>query len=59
MQPTANVRAMPLQTRTPARSVRVDPALWATVKDVAEERGETVSGVITAALRRYVKRAGR
>lgn len=50
---------MPLQTRTPARSVRVDPALWATVKDVAEERGETVSGVITAALRRYVKRAGR
>jgi predicted DNA-binding ribbon-helix-helix protein len=42
---------------TPPRSVRIEEALWVAAKKKAEERGETVTDVITEALRRYVKRS--
>lgn len=38
------------------RSVRVSAAVWEAAKAVAAERGETMPGVIEAALRRYVSR---
>lgn len=41
---------------TPPRSVRVGEALWREAKAVAELRGETLTDVITDALRRYVRR---
>ena len=42
-------------THTPPRSVRVSTALWQVAKARAAERGETVSHVITRALREYVR----
>lgn len=47
---------MPNQPKHPARAIRVDETLWAAVKRVAQERGETVSDVIRQALDAYVKR---
>ena len=48
---------MPNQPRAdnPARAIRVPDDLWAAVKRKAAERGETVSGIVRAALERYVK----
>lgn len=43
-------------TATPARTFRPPPELWEAVKVVAAARGESVSEVITQALRRYVRR---
>jgi predicted DNA-binding ribbon-helix-helix protein len=43
-------------THTPPRSIRVEEALWQEAKAVAARRGETVTDVITEALRRYVRR---
>jgi len=47
---------MPNQPKTPARSVRVPDELWRAAQVAAETRGETVTDVIVAALRRYVRR---
>lgn len=47
---------MPNPTHTPPRSVRIGEALWTAAKAKAEERGETVTDVLTRALERYVKR---
>jgi hypothetical protein len=44
-------------THTPPRSVRVDDALWASVKECAAAEGKTVTDVVVAALRRYVARS--
>ena len=46
---------MPNQPRAdnPARAIRVPDDLWAAVKRKAAERGETVSGIVRAALERY------
>lgn len=38
------------------RPVRIDDELWEAVKKVAADRGEPVSEVIRACLRRYVQR---
>lgn len=43
-------------SHTPPRSIRVEEALWQAAKETAERRGETVTDVITEALRRYVRR---
>jgi antitoxin component of RelBE/YafQ-DinJ toxin-antitoxin module len=43
---------------TTLRNVRVADPLWAAALAVAEQRDETVSDVIRAALERYVKRYG-
>lgn len=40
----------------PVRPVRVETPLWTEAKRIAAKRGETVSDVLRAALRRYVKR---
>lgn len=45
---------MPNQPKTPLRSIRVPDELWAAAQAKAEERGETISDVIRAALTRYV-----
>lgn len=49
---------MPNQPRSdnPARSVRVPDPLWQAAKNRAAERDETVTDVLTRALRRYVKK---
>ena len=41
---------------TTLRNVRVADDLWRRALDVAEDRGESVSDVMRAALERYVKR---
>lgn len=41
---------------TPLRNIRVDEALWAAAKSIAEQRGENLSDVLRRALERYVKR---
>lgn len=43
---------------TTLRNVRVADPLWAAARAVAESRGENLSDVIRAALKRYVKRYG-
>lgn len=44
------------ETHTPPRSIRIEEVLWQEAKTIAAERGETVTDVITEALRRYVRR---
>lgn len=43
-------------THTPPRSVRVDDDLWRQAKAKAASEGRTVSDVVVAALRRYVRK---
>lgn len=43
-------------THTPPRSIRVEESLWREAKEIAARRGETLTDVLTEALRRYVKR---
>jgi len=47
---------MPNQPRAdnPARAIRVPDTLWHAALAKAAERGETVSGIVRAALERYV-----
>ena len=49
-------RRMPNQPRAdnPARAIRVPDTLWHAALAKAAERGETVSGIVRAALERYV-----
>lgn len=47
---------MPKPTHTPLRNVRVPDDVWNAAKAAAQGRGETVSEVINAALRRYIAR---
>lgn len=44
---------------TKPRAVRVSDELWEAAKATAAEQGETVTDVITEALRRYVRRGKR
>lgn len=46
----------PNKPKTPLRAVRVDDELWNAVKEKAETEGRSVSDVIRAALRRYLRR---
>lgn len=39
---------------TPLRNIRIPDDLWTAAKAVAGQRGETLTDVIQAALRRYV-----
>jgi antitoxin component of RelBE/YafQ-DinJ toxin-antitoxin module len=45
-------------THTPPRSIRVDTPLWEAAKAAAAAEGKTVTDVVNAALRRYVKSRG-
>lgn len=47
---------MPNQPKTPGRSLRIDDELWQAAQETARERGEDVSAVVRASLRRYVAR---
>jgi hypothetical protein len=44
---------------TPVRTVRVPDDEWRAAQDAARERGEVLSQVLRAALRRYVKATAR
>jgi hypothetical protein len=41
---------------TPLRNVRIADPLWNAAKEITEKRGETLTGVIEDALKRYVAR---
>lgn len=44
-----------VMTRTPIRTVRIEPELWDAAQEEAERRHETVSDAIRRSLRRYVR----
>lgn len=44
--------------KTPLRNVRIPDHVWDRAKEVAAERGETLTSVIESALRRYIARHG-
>lgn len=46
---------MPNQPKTPARSIRIEDALWRKAQERAAERGETVSDAIRRFLERYTR----
>ena len=46
---------MPNQPKTPARSIRVEDALWLRAQERAAERGESVSEAIRRFLERYTR----
>jgi len=46
---------VPNSPATPARSVRIPDELWATLRAVADERGETITDVILRAIRQYLR----
>lgn len=48
----------PATGQTPVRTIRIGP-VWDEAKEYAEDRGETMTAVVEAALRRYVQRARR
>lgn len=50
-----SVPGVPNQPKTPQRTIRVPDELWQAVKEKAKRRGETVTDVIVAALKRYVR----
>jgi hypothetical protein len=47
---------MPNQPKTPTRSIRVGDDLWFDLREVAKLNGTTVTAVLVAAGRDYVKR---
>lgn len=44
----------PATGQTPLRNIRISDHVWKAAKERAQERGETVTAVIDAALRRYI-----
>lgn len=46
----------PATGQTPIRNVRIPDHVWDAAKTIAEQRGETLTSVIEAALRRYIAR---
>lgn len=46
----------PATGQTPSRNVRIPDHVWDAAKAIAAERGETLTAVIEAALRRYISR---
>lgn len=46
---------MPNQPKTPVRGVRVPDELWNAAKARARENGTTVTAVVVAALRAYIR----
>lgn len=42
-------------SKTPLRSVRIEPELWDEAQRVAKERGDTISSIIRDALREYLQ----
>lgn len=43
---------------TTLRNFRADEALWLRAKAIAEDRGESLSDVLRAALERYIRKYG-
>ena len=46
----------PATGQTPIRNVRIPDHVWDRAKEIAAERGETLTAVIEQALRRYISR---
>lgn len=53
---SGTITSVPNVPKTPRRTIRISPEEWQAAAEVAEARGENVSEVIRASLRRYVKR---
>jgi hypothetical protein len=51
-------RGRPTTGVTPVRNIRIRDEVWKPALDLAHERGETLTSVIEAALRRYIARHG-
>ena len=49
------LRRMPNKPKTPVRGIRVDDELWHAAQDKASAEGRTMTDVLVAYLRRYVK----
>lgn len=43
---------------TPLRSIRIGDPVWQPAKQIAAQRGETLTSVIERALRAYIRRHG-
>lgn len=54
----AYCRRVPDRRHTPTRTVRVADDLWAAAREIAGERGETVTDVIVRALEQYARSHG-
>lgn len=46
----------PNQPKTPARTMRIDDALWDAVKEEADRLGVTPSDIVREALRKHLER---
>lgn len=49
---------MPNQPATPNRTMRIPDEVWHEARRIAADRGETVTDVVTRALRRYIRDFG-
>lgn len=54
--PTSSSSWSDVPRGTTLRNIRIDDDLWRAARQVAQDRGETLSEVIRAALRRYIAR---
>lgn len=52
----ASLPRVPNAPKTPQRTIRVDTALWQAAMQKAAAEGTTVTAILTAALKRYVRR---
>lgn len=51
-------RVSPNQPKTPKRTARIPDDIWFRVREIAKDRGETVTDVILRALKRYIRDHG-
>lgn len=58
MSDTPKTRGRPPSGQTPVRNVRIAEEIWRPALDLARARGETLTSVIEAALKRYLARHG-
>jgi hypothetical protein len=49
---------VPNQPKTPNRTLRVADDIWFRAKEIAKDRGETLTAVILRALERYIRTHG-
>ncbi len=49
----------PAENHTPRRTIRVDVETWNAALNVAQSQGESLSDVIRAFLKRYIKKGGK
>lgn len=58
MSPRPTIRRVPNQPKTPNRTLRVSDEIWFRAREIAKDRGETLTDVIVRALVRYIRTYG-